>query len=447
MATILPFPGASPATATELAFFVRIGEAHNKLADLQAGGRLPASRVVIDASRFRHQRDLIAAFREGGSEIVLDTEVAELAALGRFQGHSRNAPWALGAELLGPDHFKSGAPSDVIGEIARFAVEKAVDAVLAPAHYLADPAYSDWLRVDRESCLALRKALDQEGGTHIRIDYPLIVRNSDLCDPMARGRYMESLSDLPVENAWVRSSGMGPQAGPLSVRRFISATSALHNLGKPLIADHIGGLVGEALLAFGAVSGVAHGIGERERFDASTWAKLPPERTEDEPFGRAKRVQIPGLCKSLTIKELDLLEAARGGRRLLGCGDRRCCPHGLPDMRDDPRRHAAYQGFESLRRLQAVPDLLREHHFMNGAMSVAERTARQVKMLKPPPDKAKELGVDAQGLMKRLAEHSARTERFRAALEKVQELRGAESPRARPIQRVRPTKNAKKTTV
>jgi hypothetical protein len=447
MATILPFPGASSATASELAFFVRIGEAHNKLADLQAGGRLPAGRVVIDASRFKHQRELIAAFRDGGAEIVLDTEIAELAALGRYQGHSRNAPWAPTKKILGPDHFRADAPLDVIGQIARFAVENGVDAVLAPTHYLADPAFADWLQVDHHSCLALRKALDREGGGHIRIDYPLIVKNADLCEPGARGRYMESLSDLPVDNVWVRSSGMGPQAGPLSVRRYISSASALHNLGKPLIADHIGGLLGEALLAFGAVSGIAHGVGERERFDASSWAKLPPERSEDDQFGRAKRVQVPGLYKSLTIKELDLLEAARGGRRLLGCADRQCCPHGLPDMRDDPRRHAAHQGFEALRRLQAVPDLLREHHFMTGVMVDAARTARQVKMLKPSPEKALELGVDGPGLMKRLVEHSARTERFRAALEKFQEQRGAESPRARPIQRVQPTKNVKKTTV
>jgi len=36
-----------------------------RLADLHAAERLPARRVVIDASRFRYQRDLINAFRGG----------------------------------------------------------------------------------------------------------------------------------------------------------------------------------------------------------------------------------------------------------------------------------------------------------------------------------------------------------------------------------------------
>ena len=159
---ILPFPVTASAK-WRLAHFVRIGEAHKKLADLHASGRFPARRVVVEASRLRYQKDLIDALREDGAEIVLDTEVAELAAPGKFSGHSRYAPWATSGQggPLGPEHFKENAPSDVIGHIARFAVESHVNTVLAPTHNLGDPSFSNWAVVDAWACPQFRDALDR----------------------------------------------------------------------------------------------------------------------------------------------------------------------------------------------------------------------------------------------------------------------------------------------
>ena len=161
-AKILPFPLTASAKQP-LAHFIRIGEAHKKLADLHASGRLPAKRIVVDASRLRHQKELIEALRENGAEIVLDTEAAELAALSKFSGHARHAPWASAGQgrPLGPEHFKDDAESDVIGQIARFAVAFRVDAVLAPTHFLGDPAFPDWSVIDRHACTLLRTALDR----------------------------------------------------------------------------------------------------------------------------------------------------------------------------------------------------------------------------------------------------------------------------------------------
>jgi hypothetical protein len=91
-AQILPLPKPATGVASPLACFVRVGEAHRRLADLHAAGHLPARQVVIEASRFRYQRELISALRESGVEIVLDTEAAELAAPAKFAGHSHRAP-------------------------------------------------------------------------------------------------------------------------------------------------------------------------------------------------------------------------------------------------------------------------------------------------------------------------------------------------------------------
>ena len=432
---ILPFPVTASAK-WRLAHFVRIGEAHKKLADLHASGRFPTERIVVEASRLRYQKELIEALREDGVRIILDTEVAELAAPSRVAGHSRHAPWASSGQggLLGPEHFKGNAPSDVIGQIARLATQsQIVDAVLAPAHYLGDPAFSDWLVVDRRACALLRAALDREGGQHISIDYPVIVPHTLLNSDAFRGELIEAIADLPVDNVWIRASGLGSDAGPLMMKRYLSAMAGLHNLGKPIIADQLGGLSGLIAMAFGAVSGVAQGIGERERFDARAWYQPPPERKDDDEFGRAVRIGIPGLGRTATIKELELLAKAQGGRKLVACGDRRCCLHGLKDMIDDPRRHAAYQAFSRVRALEEIPHLSREHYFINGPMADADRLARRIKDLKPPESEAALREIDPSKLMKRFHDYSRKMEKLRRTLEKIHEARSDETPRARPV--------------
>ena len=435
MALILPFPAATSALASPIACYIRIGEAHRKLADLHAASRFPATRIVVEASRVRHQRELITAMREAGAEIVLDTETAELSAPARFSGHSHRAPWALPVSEgpLGPDHFQPGARSDVFGKIARFAVATNVDAVLAPAQFLGDPIYREWLAVDGKSCGLLRSALDREGGSDIRIDYPVIIPHTELNNANIRGALTASLVDQPIDNVRFMASGLNSNAGPLIATRYLDAISYFHNLGKPIIADHLGGLLGLAAIAFGTVSGVAHGIGERERFDASAWHKPPEARVDSGQFGRAVRIGIPGLNRSATKKELELLTKANGGRRLISCSDRACCPHGYSDMIADPRRHAVYQAFNAINSLQAVPDLKREHHFLNGPMAIADRRGREIRNLNIPAAAAAECGFDAAEFMKRLNEHSRKLEQTRTALERLHDARGDDAPRARSI--------------
>ena len=324
--------------------------------------------------------------------------------------------------------------SDTIDMMARFAIEGRFNTILAPTHYLGDPTNSGWLDIDRESCLRLRRALDREGGRHIAIDYPVILPHVMLNDASARGAIVASLADLPVENMWVRASGLGPDAGASTTGRYLSAIFAFHNLGKPVIADHVGGLIGMAALAFGAVSGVAQGIGERERFDAGSWHKVPPPRSEDSEFGRAVRVAIPGLHRSATLNELEVLASARGGRRLIACGDRGCCSHGYDDMVSDPRRHAAHQMFKAMSSLEAVPDLRRESYFLSGPMTAADRLAREIRLLRPSVVEAERRRVNPAELMRRFEQHSRRMGQLFSMLERLHQERGDEGPRACPVQ-------------
>lgn len=435
-AQILPFPKPVAAPQSPVASYVWLGEAHRKLADLHAAGHFPAQRIVVEASRIRHQRDLISAVRDAGGEVILDPEVAELAALGRFAGRVHRAPWALpeGEGPLGPEHFRASARTDVIGKIARLAVAERVTAVLAPTHHMADPAYADWLSVDIASCLALRKALDREGGSTIGIDYALIISNAMLNDASRRGTVLSALTDLPFDNLWVRTGAFGADAGPLQMQRYLAALGGLHNLGKPVIADHVGGLPAFAALAFGAVSGIALGIGERERFDTTDWHRPPEPRSEDSAFGRAVRVTVPGLNRTLKRAELDVLASAKNGRRICGCADRGCCPHGYTSMIADPRGHAARQLFRAIEAIEAVPDLRRETYFIDGPLKAADMKAREIKALRPEVSEAQRQNVDGEALMKRLADHSRKIEKLRTTLERVHESRGADAPRARPAE-------------
>jgi hypothetical protein len=141
-ADIVTLPTAAALTPP-VAQFVRLGEAHRKLEDLLAEDRFPAKRVVVEAARLLPQKRSIEALRKRGVEIVLDPQVAELAAPGKYLSNVRRAPWGRYCQTspLGPQHFRSVANSDVIGEIARFAVTHGVDVVFAPTHFLADPLF------------------------------------------------------------------------------------------------------------------------------------------------------------------------------------------------------------------------------------------------------------------------------------------------------------------
>jgi hypothetical protein len=280
----------------------------------------------------------------------------------------------------------------------------------------------------------LREALDGEGGSNIAIDYPVPISHTELNDQNRRGALTAALADLPVSNVWIRASGLDSTSGPLTVKRYLSALSNLHNLGKPIVAGHLDGLVGNAALAFGAISGVAHGIGERERFDASSWHKPPLPRSEDSRFGRATRIGVPGLNRSVTVDEIELLAAAKGGRRLVACSDRNRCPNGHLDMIADPRRHMSRQTFQAIAELQAIPDVKREHYFLNGPMDAADRLARQIKSLKPPASEAAKHKIDIDKLMARLNDHSRKIYQLKTALEQLHDTRSAGSPRAKPVQ-------------
>lgn len=390
-----------------VAHFLRIGaNGHRRLEELLAAGQLPVQRFVVEAGAFGRQTDLINALRRDGQEIVLDTNVAELSVIGRYQGAAKGAPWANPDGILTEAHFKSGSNEfDVVGKIARFVVAEKIPRVQAPAHLVTD-ILDPWFRVDLETCLALRRALDIEGGKHVAIDYPLMISNAVLNDPAQRREFVTKLSSMPIDSLWLRVSGFGAHATAAGLRKYISAVQDFHSLGKPVVADGVGGLSALAMVSFGATCGIAHGVAEKERFDTKDWHKPPKE----SGGGGGYAMLLPGIDRLLKRAEAEVLLAAPGGRRLLSCNNRACCPHGFEDTIKDPKGHYLRQRAWECEAISAVPEQRRPQHFLNKDLAQADRTARQVSKLK----------VSDASLAQKMLENSRRLDRMRVVLENLE---------------------------
>ena len=389
-ATIVELPSHT-ALRSPICHAIRTGESsYRQLEHLYAQGRLPSETIIVDASKARFQREFIRSVREKGSDIILDTKAAELSEIGKFHGAARGAPWAPeeNRPLILSD-FEPGSKIDLYGKIARHAVDLGVTAVMAPTHFLRAGVNEPWLNADRAAVLSLRTELDREAGATIAIDYPLILPHTRLLDPAHRLELIDALKDLPIDNLAIRLSGFGANSGPLTVSRVLIALGDLHRLGYPIILDHVGGLVGLSTLAFGVASGIAHGIGEHDRFDARDWHKPPKDRSSESTFGRSTYVPLPGFDKSFRKTDLQAIAAAPGGRRLVSCQDPTCCAHGLKSTLENPRAHIAYQKRRTVSTLYQIPNSRRIGHFLNVEMRDAERKAGDLVHLNLEDDKLK----------------------------------------------------------
>ena len=188
---------------------------------------------------------------------------------------------------------------------------------------------------------------------------------------------------------------------------------------KPIIADCAGGLAALGVTAFGAAAGIAHGVAEKERFDASAWRRRPGAGGG----GQNGRLYLPGIDRHCKLADVRAIMEARGGRRLLACQDRDCCPRGLADMLNDPKAHFLTQRRTQLLDLQRMPDLRRTSRFLDYHLASADRTARQVAKLKIPDDRIQES----------LRRATLRLDRLRGVLEELDRTVGKSATRSVPL--------------
>ena len=436
MSNVILLPTAKGA-ATPLDLFLRVGEAHHgQIAALYTEGKVPVRRAILDASRLRYQLHFLKTLREDGVELTLDPKTAELAALTKFEGWASGAPWADGTLHL-PDQFDDARCRRLAESIAREAVEKQFDRVLSPTHFLKEGVLDPWFRIDVRLCDLLRVALDQAGGSHIAIDYVVIIEQLKLRDEAVRSALLAQLAALPFENIIFRISHFGSDASATGIRTLITLLERFQNFGHPVVIDHVGGLVGRALLAFGVAGGIAHGVDEHLRFDATPWNRSVREPEPDEEGrsgGAPKRIAITLFDRTFTVPELTALARAKNGGRLMVCSDPNCC-RSLADMISHSKRHSITQEVRAINALNKTPDLMRAQHFLEVELAEVDRFGRQVKDLKPiiselKPRKGQTAEQAAESLTRRLADHALRNEKMRASLENLHSVRGLDLPRA-----------------
>jgi hypothetical protein len=386
--------------------FIRIGSSgHHQLETLHSCGRLPVNRVVAEAASFGAQSELFGLLRNTGAEITLDTRIAELSEAGNYVP---SAQWLASVDKsrpMTPRDFAGDGCRRIASEVATFVVTKAVDAVLAPSHFVTN-ALSTWWPIDRQLCLELRRALNEMGGDSIAIDYSLTTAYGTLREPEQRRAFLAGLGDLPFDNLRLRVSDFGADATPTAVRRYISAVADFHALKRPLVADYVGGLAGLAVAAFGATGAIAHGVSEKERFDAGG--------------GQSGRVYLPALDRYFKIDEARALLDVRGARRLLACEDRDCCPRGADDTFNDPKAHFITQRLAQLRDLSDTPEERRVSRFLDVHLAAADRRARQ----------AAKLDTGNPTTKRALEKASLRLDRMRDVLENLDQTFGREHSRS-----------------
>lgn len=439
--SVIQFP-KQKAVFQPFAHFVRLGEgSYRRVADLIAAGTLTSKRVVIDASKAAHQRDLIEMLRGRETEIVLDPRTVELSSRQKCGGLASGAPWASAEKdtPLTPDMFRKDHSTDIYGQIARMCVELGVDAVLAPTQFLGDPSFNGWYRINVEGCELLRSALDNAGGESIRIDYLLAARLGDLRKPEFQGQFLTDLSSMPVDNLWLRLSMSPIENSPTIAQRLIGTLAGWHNVGVPIVMDYAGGLAGEALLSMNVVSGIAHGFGEQTAFNTSNWTDAPKKREpkDGKKGGRAQRISVTALGRTFTTKEMEVLLSAHGARSLLLPTERHIAPNGIQDIQSDARRFNAADAEHRLRAISKVPTADRPEFFAQTRMREVASAAKRAEKLNPKPEVAKANKIDLAKLKKRLSNQRQKADSMRETFEDIASERKAQGFLAKEIGSVR----------
>ena len=381
-----------------LAGFLRLGHTgHRKLADLQAAGRFPFRRVVVDAAHFIEQQDLIKTLKASGCEIILDPNFAEMATSARFSSSSlQRLSWSNPERPWMAADFARHRNYDVARAIAQFAIEASVHAVLAPTH-LIDKNTEEWRAIDLKLSEALRHELDWAGGNSIAVDYQLITTGAVLKDASRRTALASDITALPIENVWLRISGFGATATGAGTRTFVESVRPLHAMGRSLVVDMAGGFAGLAVLALGAVAGISHGVGQKESFKASDWNKPP-----SGGFGSGARAYVHELDRYFKEDQLEAIFQARGGRARFCCNDSSCCPAGGNDMLENSHAHFLTQRHRQIEDLSNTPELRRSEHFLLHHLDPAVRSARHGAKPKIPNEKVAKAVDDAKIRMIRL---------------------------------------------
>lgn len=333
---------------------------HNVLSNLIAAGDTNFFGVVLDPAHLGRQVELRDQVLDRSIDLILDPKTQEASAPGRYTDRLGKLPW-IGGHCSNLEDFSGTLGMRRMLELAKFSVGEGFTQVIAPTHFLQstdDP----WLMADIDNAIRLRDQLDKHAQQRIPIIYSLAVPYKVFRDAKGRNNLIERLRRVPIDSLWLKVAGLGSDSTSSGIINYIKAAEDFHSLEVPVVGDHIGGMAGLSLLAFGAVGGIAHGITFSERFDTTHWPK-PQGKSQ---FGQERRVYIAAVDMMLKPKQAEELFAASSrAKTLFGCGDKHCCPRGIKDMVGNPARHFMVQRMGHIAELSQIPEQLRPQRFLD----------------------------------------------------------------------------------
>jgi hypothetical protein len=385
-----------------LGLYFRVGRNdHRGLLDLMAAGETRFFGLVCDPTYAKFQRELVERAVERRLDVVLDPRTQASATIGGFSATLGELPWGRGRVHV-EDDFRGTAGRRLIANLARFVAENGYTQVLTPSHLIRSTA-EDWWDIDLRCASELREELDRVGCGRVSVLCSLPITYAMLRNPAERRTLIQGLKNSPAEGLWLAVDGVGSASTPTAVRSYLEAVAEFHALRIPVIADHAGGLVGLAFVAFGGVGALAHGVTHGERFDTGHWRRPRGE----ESFGMPRRVYVPALDMLLKPAEArSLFDFGRRATGLFGCRDSQCCPRGVTDMLHNPAQHFLRQRIDEISKLSAIPTSFRASRFVE-------------QRLRPTTDAvlvAAGLGWKDAAMAKRIHEQRLRLDRLRVAL-------------------------------
>lgn len=372
-----------------LGLFIRAGRiAQEDLQNFITSRAASFSGVVFEAKRVAQQKELLSLVLERGLDAVLDPMTQPMATIGGYSAAMADLPWADKCPHSKTDLSTDFQQRRVAEEVAQFAVRHGFTQVVAPTHLIVGPE-DPWLEIDLALTRALRLALDRHGASEVQIQYSLALGYEAFRNGPKRVAVIDKLRRAQCDGLWLRVDGCGCDSSPTAVTRYCDASSDFQALKLPIVADHVGGLVGLSLLAFGGVGGLAHGITLAERFNARSWHHAP----KGKPFAPRTRIYLPDLDLMLDRVDAEKLFEIGGGRArtTLGCRDANCCRRGVEGMLQMPARHFLYQRAQQVAGLGQIPESLRPSQFLEELVRPASDTAVKVSTLELPDELAKKI--------------------------------------------------------
>jgi hypothetical protein len=329
--------------------------------------------MVFESTTVERHKELRERVLAARLDAIVDLRTQPAATIGGFSSELAALPWGLDRPHC-PEDFMDASGRRRIAAMGDFVVEHGFTQVIAPTHLVGGSA-DRWFAIDCESTRRLRHYLDRVGASQIQIHYALAIPYAVLRDDHERDALIHALEDVPADAIWLQVEGLGSDSTANGIRNYIRGARAFESLGKPVVGDGIGGISGLSLLAFGAAGGVAHGVTFGERIDHSSWRRP----RDNSPFGRSRRVYLPGLDLVLEPElAATLLNSSTRAKALLGCRDTRCCPRGIRDMIESPARHFLVQRMNQLISLSRLHLPLRAGRFVEDMVRPASDMLLQV---------------------------------------------------------------------